>query len=166
MMELHEAHLRDSFKWMMNSMTFLYLLLYPWGGSQANPFVLVFVCAFMCFAFYGLRLTTEQLENPMTQQGQGFNIALTFEAMFLNMEIESQIRQSCSAFIEARCNPNVELSHELHDEFVDLLSARLHCAADVEQPQHVVIPVQWESPPLAEGGTGAGAAFRSDVGAL
>merc|ERR1719384_1814723 len=77
----------------------------------------------MAFVFYGLNAMTEQLEDPVLQAGQGFNLSLTFRRMFAELEREEAVREECASFLLEERRDCAELTDELHKHFVELAAA-------------------------------------------
>lgn len=111
-----ESYTRQ-FTWLVASLIFIYISLYPWVVQHESAAVLGVTTAGMAFVFYGLNSMTQQLEDPFHDHGSGFNLALTFRKTFADLRAEESLRERCRAFLD---QAGREPSNALHDEFVAL----------------------------------------------
>lgn len=115
--ELHTPQ----FRWVLSSVILLYVALYPWCVIKESTTVLCLTTMGIAFVFYGLNTMTEQLENPILQPGQGFNLERTFQKMFADMEGEEIVREKCEKFLAVEKEQSLEITEEQHKRFVEKL---------------------------------------------
>eukprot|EP00811_Abedinium_folium_P031382 NODE_5105_length_1807_cov_15.792262.p1 GENE.NODE_5105_length_1807_cov_15.792262~~NODE_5105_length_1807_cov_15.792262.p1 ORF type:complete len:475 (+),score=106.66 NODE_5105_length_1807_cov_15.792262:132-1556(+) len=117
-----ERLITSQFRWMLGSVKFLYVALYPWCVKVEAAIILISTTLGMAFVFYGLTAMTEQLEDPILHKGQGFNLALTFEVLFKNLDREDTIREQSMAYVSMKKRAGIDISEKLHEEFVEMMS--------------------------------------------
>jgi len=113
--ELHTAQ----FRWMLSSVILLYVALYPWCVNHETTLVLGGTTIGMAFVFYGLNAMTEQLEDPVAQHQQGFDLTTIFQAMFEKMDKEEAVRSECIEFLQMQKAMGKKVDEDLHDQFED-----------------------------------------------
>mmetsp|Transcript_19235 Transcript_19235/g.50800 ORF Transcript_19235/g.50800 Transcript_19235/m.50800 type:complete len:497 (-) Transcript_19235:28-1518(-) len=116
-----ERLLTPQFRYMIHAIIFIYVTLYPWCVQNESAAILGLTSIGMGFVFYGLNHMTNGLEDPMKLKGQGFNLALTFQNMFVNLEREDSIHAQAEEFLRARWQDGSEvvITDAVHDEFVE-----------------------------------------------
>jgi len=89
------------FSLMLSMLIFLYVAFYPWQAQHESKLVLGLTTSSLALVFYGLNSITQEMECPLEMNGQGFNVMLTFQKAFINMETEMEMRERCRAFLIA-----------------------------------------------------------------
>ncbi|CAJ1337496.1 unnamed protein product, partial [Effrenium voratum] len=77
-----ENFVTSQFRWMLETVIFVYVVLYPWCVCNESNLVLGATTVGMACVFYGLNALTEQLEDPVHHQTQGFDLRKTFVNLF------------------------------------------------------------------------------------
>jgi len=112
-----EQFMTMQFRWMLDTVIFVYVLLYPWCVRNETRTVLGATTAGMAFVFYGLNALTEQLEDPVQQKGQGFNLPDTFRVMFEDLDYDEVVRTRCNEFLRSSKEAGAAIDEELHKKF-------------------------------------------------
>eukprot|EP00747_Dinoflagellata_sp_TGD_P048431 gnl/TRDRNA2_/TRDRNA2_145604_c0_seq1.p1 gnl/TRDRNA2_/TRDRNA2_145604_c0~~gnl/TRDRNA2_/TRDRNA2_145604_c0_seq1.p1 ORF type:complete len:529 (+),score=86.23 gnl/TRDRNA2_/TRDRNA2_145604_c0_seq1:68-1654(+) len=107
------------FRWLIGSLIFLYVSLYPWCVQNENGAMLGGTTLGMAFVFYGLNSMSQQLEEPFNKHGAGFNLGLTFQKAFNDLDEEEKCRERCRVFLRRALDKGCRITELLHDEFVN-----------------------------------------------
>jgi len=124
-----ENFVTSQFRWMLETVIFVYVVLYPWCVCNESNVVLGATTVGMACVFYGLNALTEQLEDPVHHQAQGFDLWTTFVNLFEELDRDDAVRDCCRKFLEkhkAEGNPITENLHRHFEaEMQDLLPPAL-----------------------------------------
>merc|ERR1711963_1161913 len=93
---------------MVNMLISIYVAFYPWCARHESRIVLGPTTVAMALVFYGLNAITQELEYPLSAHGQGFNLMLTFQRAFADMQREHGVRQRCGRFLDQRVGFGVD----------------------------------------------------------
>ena len=94
-----ENFVTDQFRWMLETVIFIYVVLYPWCVCNESNLVLGATTVGMALVFYGLNALTEQLEDPMNHETPGFDLRESFKQLFSELDRDDQMREYCGAFL-------------------------------------------------------------------
>eukprot|EP00434_Breviolum_minutum_P008355 symbB.v1.2.007374.t1/scaffold449.1/size202926/4 len=119
-----ENFVTSQFRWMLETVIFVYVVLYPWCVCNESNLVLGATTVGMACVFYGLNALTEQLEDPVHHQTQGFDLRSTFINLFAELDRDEAMREYCRCFLEDQKKVRIQASEELHNKFEDVFRPR------------------------------------------
>mmetsp|Transcript_14846 Transcript_14846/g.17242 ORF Transcript_14846/g.17242 Transcript_14846/m.17242 type:complete len:91 (-) Transcript_14846:110-382(-) len=73
----------------------------------------------MACVFYGLNALTEQLEDPVRHQSQGYDLRRTFKNLFRELDRDENMRDYCRCWLGDHQKVGINASEELHCKFED-----------------------------------------------
>lgn len=116
-----ENFVTNQFRWMLETVIFVYVVLYPWCVCNESNLVLGATTVGMACVFYGLNALTEQLEDPVHHQTQGFDLRRTFIQLFQELDRDERVRDYARHWIKHCKGPKNDkpISEELHEKFLD-----------------------------------------------
>ncbi|CAJ1389738.1 unnamed protein product [Effrenium voratum] len=112
-----ENFVTSQFRWMLETVIFVYVVLYPWCVCNESNLVLGATTVGMACVFYGLNALTEQLEDPVHHQTQGFDLRKTFVNLFQELDRDEAVRQCCRSFVQRHQAAGAPITEELHRQF-------------------------------------------------
>jgi len=115
-----EQLLTPHFRYMIHSIIFMYVILYPWCVQHESAIVLFLTSFGMGFVFYGLNHMTNGLEDPVKLKGQGFNLGLTFQQFFVNLDREDHFHGLARDYLllKRKDAADCPATEGLHEDFV------------------------------------------------
>ena len=78
----------------------------------------------MACVFYGLNALTEQLEDPVHHQTQGFDLKRTFQNLFAELDRDEAMRDYCRCYLGDQKKVGIQASEELHNKFEDVFRGK------------------------------------------
>eukprot|EP00439_Symbiodinium_sp_Y106_P019970 s4089_g2.t1 len=112
-----ENFVTSQFRWMLETVIFVYVVLYPWCVCNESNVVLGATTVGMACVFYGLNALTEQLEDPVHHQAQGFDLWTTFVNLFEELDRDDAVRDCCRKFLEKHKAEGNPITENLHRHF-------------------------------------------------
>ncbi|CAE7367101.1 unnamed protein product [Symbiodinium microadriaticum] len=112
-----ENFVTSQFRWMLETVIFVYVVLYPWCVCNESNVVLGATTVGMACVFYGLNALTEQLEDPVHHQAQGFDLWTTFVNLFEELDRDDAVRDCCRKFLEKHKAEGSPITENLHRHF-------------------------------------------------
>ena len=112
-----ESFVTDQFRWMLETVIFVYIVLYPWCVCHESNMVLGATTFGMAVVFYGLNALTEQLEDPVNHPTQGFDLKATFVQAFCEIERDDNTRQFAHDWLGDHTKLGIKATQDLHDKF-------------------------------------------------
>mmetsp|Transcript_45740 Transcript_45740/g.106908 ORF Transcript_45740/g.106908 Transcript_45740/m.106908 type:complete len:173 (+) Transcript_45740:1-519(+) len=112
-----ENFVTSQFRWMLETVIFVYVVLYPWCVCNESNLVLGATTVGMACVFYGLNALTEQLEDPVHHQSQGFDLWTTFINLFEDLDRDEAVRDCCRSFLQKHKEAGYQINEQLHQSF-------------------------------------------------
>ena len=119
-----ENFVTSQFRWMLETVIFVYVVLYPWCVCNESNLVLGATTVGMACVFYGLNALTEQLEDPVHHQTQGFDLKRTFQNLFAELDRDEAMRDYCRCYLGDQKKVGIQASEELHNKFEDVFRGK------------------------------------------
>ncbi|CAL1147119.1 unnamed protein product [Cladocopium goreaui] len=111
-----ENFVTDQFRWMLETVIFIYVVLYPWCVCTESNLVLGATTVGMACVFYGLNSLTEQLEDPV-HHPQGVDLKKTFKRLFEELDRDDKMREYSRAWLNDAKKTGARATEDLHGKF-------------------------------------------------